>query len=45
MKKTYETPELEVVVFSFESILDDYINTSENESGGSGGNDDDDDEL
>lgn len=46
MKKEYNTPEWELQLFSFESILssEQSVNVSKNESGGSGHNDDDDDE-
>lgn len=44
MKKEYNTPEWELQLFSFESILSEHLIVSENESGGSGHNDDDDGE-
>ncbi len=45
MKKEYNTPEWELQLFSFESILssEKVLDVSKNESGGSGHNDDDDD--
>ena len=45
MKKEYNTPEWELQLFSFESILNEQVlDVSKNESGGSGHNDDNDDE-
>ena len=44
MKKEYSSPELELKWFSFEEIMGDVVDVSENESGGSGHNDDDDDD-
>ena len=43
MKKDYLAPELELITFSFESILDTNrpLDTSSNETGGSDHNDDD----
>lgn len=44
MKKDYSAPELELIKFSFESILEGTtrpLDVSGNENGGSGHNDDD----
>ena len=42
MKKEYNTPEWELQLFSFESILNEQVlDVSKNESGGSDYNDDD----
>ena len=44
MKKEYRSPEWELIRMSFESIMEEGINVSENESGGSSHIDDNDDE-
>lgn len=39
MKKTYNTPEIEVIKFSFDEIMTDKIDISDPESRESGGDD------
>ena len=41
MKKEYVSPEWELHLFSFESIMEQGLNVSDNESGGSDYNDED----
>lgn len=44
MKMKYETPDFELTVFSFESILEEHLNVSDPENSGSGHKDDDNDD-